>query len=90
METLGFNQAGAVEPETALSLMLRGLFENALLSSRRCGENPDFPVGKNAIDIEDDEFNFAGTSGGRWFAVATFTIRDESSRPKDGPAQPRQ
>jgi hypothetical protein len=47
--------------------MLGGFLEHTLLSSgmraSRRGENPDFAVGKNAVDVEKNEFNFAGASG---------------------------
>ena len=36
-------------------------------AGRRERENPYFAVGKNAIDVEDYQFNFAGTSSGGGF-----------------------
>src|SRR5208282_1952401 len=69
VEALGFDQAGAVETEAALSAMRSGLFENTLLSSRwldaGCGENPDFAVSQNTVNVEENEFNFAGAGGSR-------------------------
>ena len=68
MEALGFDQAGALEPEAGLSAMLSGPFEHTLLNSRLlslrgAGKDPDFAVGKNPVDVEKNEFNFAGASG---------------------------
>ena len=50
----------------AVTAMLRGPFEDTLLNSRllaRRGEDPDFAVGKNPVNVEENEFNFAGASG---------------------------
>jgi len=67
VKALGFDQTGAVEPGAGLSPLLRGTFDHAWLSSRLLAsgrrENPDFAVGENPVDVEKDEFNFAGASG---------------------------
>src|SRR5258706_4695049 len=72
MEALGFDQANAVESEAALSAMLGRFLEEALLRSRwlaagRRRENPDFAVGKNAVNVEKNEFDFAGAGSSGWF-----------------------
>src|ERR1019366_891233 len=84
VETLGFDQAGAMESEAALTALFPGLLENTLLSSRlrACGRggNPDFAVGENAVDVEENELNFAGASGGRRFGHRRNSSRPNSSR----------
>src|SRR5208282_1226320 len=69
VEALGFDQAGALEPGAGLSPMLRdhAWLSSRLLASRRRGEDPDFAVGENAVDIEKNESNVAGASGSRRF-----------------------
>ena len=56
------------KPEAALSGMLGGAFEHAGLRAglraSGSGENPDFSVGQDAVDVEDDEFDFAGADSG--------------------------
>src|ERR1019366_8044178 len=79
VEALGFDQAGAMESEAPLTALFPGLLENTLLSSRWLasgrGENPDFAVGENAVNVEENEFNFAGASG-----AGKFRHRRNSSR----------
>ena len=84
VEALGFNQARAREPDAALSLWLGkalgGLFEHAWLRPRlraRRGEDPDFAVGEDAVDVEENEFNFAGAGGSGCFSHR----RDSSIQP---------
>ena len=66
-----------MEAEAAL---LRGFFAHALLSSRLRasggGEDPDFSVGEDAVDVEENKFNFAGTNAG-----GCFRHRGDSSIP---------
>src|ERR1035437_1644260 len=83
VEALGFDQTGTVESEAPLTARLRGLFENTLLSSRWLasgrGENPDFAVGKNAVDVEENELNFASASGCGWFGHRRDSSRGRSA-----------
>ena len=89
IEALGFDQARALEAETALCLCsgdaLGRLFEKTLLSARllasgRRGKYPDFAVGEDAVDVEENEFNFAGTNAGGWFGHRqNSSIREQCS-----------
>jgi phosphopantothenate synthetase len=58
-----------VQAEASLSAMLGGFFEHAWLKARllACGrgEDPDFAVGENAVDVEKNKFDFAGASASR-------------------------
>ncbi len=56
-----------MEAKSALPTMLGGLFQHTLLGAGGGGENPDFSVGKNSVNVEENEFDFAGASGGGWF-----------------------
>src|ERR1700687_5042161 len=84
VEALGFDQGGAVESEAALTARPRRLSENTLMPSRLLafgrGENPDFAVGENAVDVEENEFNFAGASGGGWFRHRRNSSRGRPAR----------
>jgi len=89
VKALGFDQARALEAKAALCLCsgdaLSRLFEKALLSSRllasgRRRKYPDFAIGEDAVDVEENEFNFAGTSGGGWFGHRrNSSIREQCS-----------
>ena len=73
VKALRFDQGCAVEPEAALSTMLSGSFEHTFSEhSRLCTgigisrrwKDPNFAVGKNAVNVEKNEFNFARTGSG--------------------------
>ena len=59
VETLGFDQGLTVEPESALAAVLGGFFEDALLRAGRGGKDKEFAVRKDAINIEEQQFDFA-------------------------------
>src|ERR1700681_3216431 len=91
VEALGLNQARAVQPEAALSTMLRGFFQHARIRTGRRttgrGKDPNFAVGENTVNVEDYELNFAGASISGWFGHRRdFSIRSNSSR---GSCNPR-
>ena len=58
-----------MEAESALPTVWCGLFQHTLLRSGEAGrgKNPDFAVGEDAINVEKNEFDFAGASSGGWF-----------------------
>src|SRR5438128_220272 len=81
VETLGFDQAGAVETEPALAPVLVCLLQDALLCPGGGGENPDFAVGEDTVHVEKDEFDFFGAGFGHCVAILAF----ESGAPIDCP-----
>src|SRR5208283_3326727 len=68
-----------METESPLPAMLSGLFQHTLLRAGRRGENPDFAVGENAVNVEENELDLAGASSGGWFRH-----RRDSSRLRAG------
>jgi len=60
VEAFGFDQGLALEAESALAAMFGGLFENTLLRSGGSGEDEEFAVGQDAVDVEEEKFDFAG------------------------------
>ncbi len=72
VKALGFDQAGALETESAFATVLIGLLQDALLGAGGGGEDPDFAVGEDAVDVEEDEFDFPGAGfrhSGRDFSI---------------------
>jgi hypothetical protein len=60
VEALGFDQAGTLETESAFAAVLIGLLQDALLGVGGGREDPDFAVGEDAVNVEQDEFDFLG------------------------------
>ena len=62
MEAFGFDEglAAEAEAEAALAAMLSRLFEDALFCACRRGEDEKLAIGEDAVDVEEEEFNFAG------------------------------
>ena len=58
IEALGFDQRGAMQSEASRAAMLCRLLEDALLGSLRCGKNPDLAISQDAVDVEQDKFDF--------------------------------
>ena len=73
VKTFGLDQGQTLEAKAGVAgvfggLRLRSLVEGALLGSSRCGEDEEFAIGEDAVDVEQEEFDFAGAKGGRvWF-----------------------
>jgi len=68
VKALGLNQRLAVKAKSTLSAVVRGFFENALLNARRSGEDEQLAIGEDTVDVEKEEFDFAGAglSGESW------------------------
>src|SRR5947209_14904411 len=81
VETLGFDEAFAVQPETALSGMLCRLLVNALLGSRRSGKEEELAVSQNTINIKQQEFDFFCAR------LAVWHVADFSRAPRTGAAR---
>lgn len=77
MKALGLDESRAVKAESTLSALPGRLLEHALLGARGRGKDPNFAVGENAVNVEEDELDCAGASDGRWFGHR----RDSSIRP---------
>jgi hypothetical protein len=60
----------AVEAESGLTRVFGGLFQHFLVecglrTSRGSGEDEELAVGEDAVDVEQEQFDFAGAGGGR-------------------------
>jgi len=62
VEAFGFDQGLALETESALATLAGGLLKNALGRAWRSGEDEELAVGEDAVDVEEEEFDFAGAS----------------------------
>ena len=60
VEAFSFDQGLAVEAESALAAVFRGLFEDALLCAGGSGKDEEFAVGEDSVDVEEKKFDFAG------------------------------
>lgn len=67
VESFGFDQGLALEAESALAAVFHRLFENALLRARRGGEDEEFAVSEDSIDVEEEKFDSAGAGLGGEF-----------------------
>jgi hypothetical protein len=77
VEALGFDNALAVQSESALATMLGGMFLCGLLRSGRCGKEKQLAVSEDTIYVEEQQFDFLGPRlGGEYFAHR----RDSSTR----------
>ena len=68
MKALGLDESLAVQTEATLSAMLGRSLEDSLLGSGWCGKYAELSVGEDAVDIEEEELDFAGpsVSGALW------------------------
>ena len=65
VKAFGFDQRLALEAESALAgvlgrLLLRALIERTLLDAAGSGEDEELAVGEDAVDVEEEKFDFAG------------------------------
>ena len=82
VEAFGFDQGLAVEAESALAAVLGGPrlrlgVEDALSCAGWGGEDEEFAVGEDAVDVEEQEFDFAGAGLRRrvWASVKILAAR---------------
>ena len=76
VKAFGLDESLAVQTEAALSAMRGRLLQDSLLGSGCCGKYEELSVGEDAVDIEEEELDFAspGVSGELWHG------RDSSTR----------
>ena len=76
VKALSLDESLAVQTEAAPSTMFGRLLEDSLLRSGWCGKYEELSVGEDAVDIEEEELDFAGpsVSGELWHG------RDSSTR----------
>ena len=65
VEAFGFDQGLALKAESALAGVLGGSFlcaliEDGLLRSGGSGEDEELAIGEDAVDVEEEKFDFAG------------------------------
>ena len=68
VEALGLDHGLAQRAVAALVLETGDMFARALMGAGGRRENPDFAIGENTVDIEQDEFDFLRPSLGGIFA----------------------
>jgi len=61
VKAFGLDQRLAVKAESSFATVVCGLLEHALLSSCRSREDEELAVGEDTVDVEEKEFDFAGS-----------------------------